>query len=138
MTPKEAAFKSLKALAKTTPAILSAILFIGLISAIIPKSFYAKLFIGNVIFDSVIGALVGSIAAGNPVTSYILGGEMLDQGVSLIAVTAFIVAWVTVGVVQLPAEAVILGKRFSLFRNLLAFASAIAVALITALIMPIL
>ena len=55
------------------------------------------------------------------------------EGISLYAVTAFIVAWVTVGMIQLPAEAAILGKRFAILRNFLSFLLSIAVA-ITAVI----
>ena len=82
-------------------------------------------------FDSFIGSAIGSISAGTPITSYIFGGELLKQGVGLIAVTAFLVAWVTVGFVQLPAESMILGKRFAFIRNLTAFVLAIIAALIT-------
>jgi hypothetical protein len=78
-----------------------------------------------------VGAVLGSVAAGNPLAGYILGGELLAGGVSLIAVTALIVAWVTVGVVQLPAESLLLGRRFALSRNLLGFLSAIAIAYLT-------
>jgi len=38
---------------------------------------------------------------------------------------------VTVGVIQLPAEASILGKRFALTRNILSFIFAILVAIAT-------
>jgi hypothetical protein len=51
--------------------------------------------------------------------------------VSLFAVVAFIVAWVTVGVVQFPAEAAILGRRFAAARNLLAFMLAMVVSIAT-------
>ena len=64
-------------------------------------------------------------------TSYVLGGELFKQGVSLVAVTAFLVAWVTVGLVQLPAESMILGKRFAITRNITAFILSIIVAIIT-------
>jgi hypothetical protein len=67
--------------------------------------------------------------------SYIIGGELLKQGISLIAVTAFIVAWVTVGFIQLPAESMILGKKFAFVRNILSFIFAIIVALITVVIL---
>ena len=56
--------------------------------------------------DTVIGSAIGSIAAGNPIMSYIIGGELMKEGVSLFAITAFIVTWVTVSIVQFPAEAV--------------------------------
>ena len=92
----------------------------------------------NAVLDSVLGSIFGSIHAGNPVTSYILGGEFLKEGVSLVAVTAFLVAWVTVGFVQLPAEAMILGKKFALVRNISSFILAIIVAIITTFIMSVL
>lgn len=61
-------------------------------------------------------------------------GEVLKQGVSLFAVTAFLVARVTVGLVQLFAEAGILGKRFAITRNLLSLLLSVFVAVIVALI----
>ncbi len=137
-TLKQSAFKAIKGLWKAFPMILGTILLISLISTLIPKSFYTKVFSKNIILDSFVGSLVGSISAGNPVTSYIFGGEMLTQGVSLLAVTAFLVAWVTVGLIQLPAESAILGKRFALLRNFSAFIFAIIVAIITVLILGVL
>jgi len=108
---------------------------ISLISTLIPKSFYTKIFVKNIFLDSLIGSIAGSVSTGTPITSYIFGGELLDQGVSLIAVSAFLVAWVTVGIIQLPAESAILGKKFTFLRNGTAFILAIIVALITVLIM---
>ena len=87
------------------------------------------------IIDTLIGALAGSIAGGNPVTSFIIGGELMSQGVSMLAITAFIVAWVTVGVIQLPAEALMLGKRFALLRNVISFITAVIIAILTVLIL---
>ena len=132
---KQSVVKAFKGLWNSFPMILGTILLISLISVIIPKSFYTTLFSKNPFFDSLIGSLIGSISAGNPLTSYIFGGEMLSQGVSLVAVTAFIVAWVTVGIIQLPAESTILGKRFALLRNFTSLILAIVVAIITVLIL---
>jgi len=53
----------------------------------------------------------------------------------LAATTAFILAWVTVGIVQLPAESMILGKRFAILRNILSFISAILIGLLTQLVL---
>ena len=131
---KQSALKSAKSLWKSLPLIFGTILLVSLISVLIPTSFYVTVFSKNIISDSFIGSLVGSISAGNPVTSYIFGGEMLKQGISLIAVTAFLVAWVTVGLIQLPAESMILGKKFAFLRNLTSFIFAIIVAIITVLI----
>jgi len=138
MTIKSATVKSAKSLWKAFPLILGTILLVSLISTIIPKSFYANVFSKNIVLDSIIGSLIGSVSAGNPITSYIFGGELLEQGISLIAVTAFLVAWVTVGVVQFPAELAILGKRFAFLRNITAFILAIIVAIVTVLILGVL
>lgn len=68
---------------------------------------------------------------GQPATSYIIGGELLGKGVSLVAMTAFLISWVTVGSIQLPAEATMLGWRFALLRNLVSFAFSVLVALLS-------
>ncbi len=135
---KQALKKSVMPLWKILPIILGVILLVSLANTLIPKQAYTTLFTGSNIFDPLIGSSLGSILAGNPVTSYILGGEMLAQGVSLLAVTAFIVAWVTVGLVQLPAESVLLGKKFAITRNIIAFLFSILTAIITVGIMAIL
>jgi uncharacterized membrane protein YraQ (UPF0718 family) len=134
---KQAIKKSAKSLFNSSPLILGTILLVSLIYSLIPKSFYINVFSKNIFFDSIIGSLVGSISAGTPITSYIFGGEMLKQGVSLVAVTSFLVAWVTVGIIQLPAESSILGKKFALLRNISAFILSIIVAILTILILKI-
>jgi len=131
---KQALSKSGKNLWKMFPIILGTILLVSLISALVPQAFYSRIFTGNHFFDPFIGSLIGSISAGTPLVSYIIGGELLKQGIGLLAVTAFLVAWVTVGIVQLPAEMMILGKKFALLRNLVSFVFAIIVAIITILI----
>ena len=67
-------------------------------------------------------------------TSYVIGGELLKNGVSLVAVMAFIVSWVTVGTVQLPAESLMLGRKFALLRNGISLIMAIAISVLTVLI----
>jgi uncharacterized membrane protein YraQ (UPF0718 family) len=131
---KEAALKAAKGIWISVPVLIGVILLISLVHAFIPKSLYSAFFRGNLILDTFIGSVLGSILAGNPVTSYVLGGELLEQGVSLLAVTAFLVAWVTVGIVQLPAEAMLLGKKFAIIRNSTAFIFAIIASIITIMV----
>lgn len=82
---------------------------------------YQNWFTGNYFFDPLIGAVAGSISFGMPITSYITGGELLKAGVSLLAVTAFIMTQTTVGLIMIPLEASSLGRRFTVTRNLLNF-----------------
>ena len=113
------------------PIILGVLLLVSILNILVPKEFYVSLFGKIPILDPIIGSFFGSILAGSPVTSYVIGGELLLQGISLITVTAFIVAWVTVGVIQIPAESIMLGKKFAIIRNLTAFVFAILVAIAT-------
>ncbi|WP_245526299.1 permease [Nitratifractor salsuginis] len=113
------------------PMILAIVGLVGLFQSYITQEMFASVFDGNAVHDTLAGTLAGMIAVGQAVVSYILGGELLKQGVSLYAVTAFILAWVTLGVVQLPMEAEVLGLGFTIRRNLLAFISTLLVSVMT-------
>ncbi len=132
---REATIKAARAMYRSLPIICGIIILVSLANVLIPKSFYGALFKGNFLIDPFIGSFLGSILAGSPITSYVISGELLKQGISLVAVTAFIVSWVTVGVVQLPAEIMLLGKKFAIIRNISAFFLAIIVAILTVLIL---
>ncbi len=134
---KQAIIKSAKSLWQAVPMLFGILLLIGFINSFLTKGVYEKIFGHGQLIDSLLGALVGSISAGSPVNSYVLGGEFLKNGVGLIAVTAFMVTWVSVGFIQLPVEGKILGMKFALWRNASAFVLAIFVAIITSLIMKI-
>lgn len=122
---------SAKQFTNLLPILVGVVLLIGLFNAFISKELLSSIFTGNTALDTLWGACFGSILAGNPINSYVLGGELLEYGVSLFAVTALIIAWVTVGLVQLPAEIAALGRRFALVRSGISFVLAIAIALIT-------
>jgi predicted Fe-Mo cluster-binding NifX family protein len=119
------------------PILIGVVLLIGLFNALVPAESLASLFSGNAILDTLWGACSGSILAGNPINSYVIGGELLKRGVSLFAVTALIITWVTVGLVQLPAEMAALGRRFALVRNAICFILSVPIALITVIILNI-
>lgn len=127
---KKAIKSASKNLWKSTPIILIVISLISLLMSFISKDSISKLFTGSFL-DLFTGGVVGSFFAGNPITSYVISGELLKSGVSLIAVTAFIVSWVTVGLIQLPAEIDMLGKKFAITRNVSALIFSMIVALIT-------
>jgi uncharacterized membrane protein YraQ (UPF0718 family) len=124
-------YKALKGFSSTLPVLIAVILMIGLFKNYISPALISSIFTGELFKDTLIGSVIGSISAGNPITSYIIGGELLSLGVSFFAVAAFIIAWVTVGIIQIPAEASILGKRFTLIRNSLSFLFSIIIAIAT-------
>jgi len=122
-------YKAFKSFGTALPMLLGVILVLGLFRSFVSSRMLSAVFTGELFQDTVMGSLIGSISGGNAVTSYVIGGELIKQNVSLVAVTAFIVAWVTVGIIQFPAEAAILGKRFACVRNILSFVLSILVSI---------
>ncbi|QYZ79462.1 hypothetical protein E2N92_08495 [Methanofollis formosanus] len=135
MEIRSSAKKTAKSFLQIVPMIAGVLLLVSLLTAAIPEEAYAALFTGHPVLDPLVGAAAGSVAAGNPVTSYVIGGELLRVGVSLTAVTAFIVAWVSVGLVSLPAEMEVMGRRFALARNAISFLCAVLMAVLVVLVL---
>lgn len=113
------------------PMLLGVIGLVGLFQSLVTPTMLASLFRGNPVFDTLTGTLSGSVASGNPIVSYLIGGELLKLGISLYAVSAFILSWVTMGFVHLPAEIEVFGGRFTFYRNLLAFIFTMLIAVMT-------
>jgi len=128
---KDSLRKTIKTFFNVLPIIVGMLLLTSLLITVFPEQISAGLFGNGDILDTLLGASIGSIAAGHPLASYLLGGELLGGGVSLIAVTALVVTWVTVGIVQLPAESLLLGTRFAVYRNIISFIAAISIAFLT-------
>ncbi len=113
------------------PMILAVVGLVGLFQAIVTPELLRTFFTGNVLWDTLVGTVAGGIAAGQAMVSYIIGGELLKEGISMYAVAAFVLSWVTLGVVQLPLEVEVLGQRFTVLRNVLAFLFTILIAILT-------
>jgi uncharacterized membrane protein YraQ (UPF0718 family) len=128
---KQVFIKTSKGFLKNIPMMIGVILLISLLKTFVSFETISTLFIGKPLADTALGALFGSVLAGNSINSYIIGKEMLASGISLLAVTSFLVAWVTVGFVQIPAESKILGNRFTLIRNSLSVILSILVSMTT-------
>ena len=120
--------KTLASFVRLLPIILGMLLLTMLVLTFMPDTVSSRLFGHGALLDTLLGAGLGGVSVGHPLVSYILGGELLAGGVSLYAVTALLVSWVTVGVVQMPAEAMMLGWRFAVLRNLLALAGSVLLA----------
>lgn len=120
------------------PILVGVVLLIGLFNTFVSEELLSSIFSGNLAVDTIFGACFGSVFAGNPINSYVIGGEALEYGVSLYAVTALIITWVSVGLVQLPAEVAALGGRFALVRNGISFVLAIAIAILSVAVLNLL
>ncbi|SMC18885.1 Predicted Fe-Mo cluster-binding protein, NifX family [Desulfacinum hydrothermale DSM 13146] len=130
--------KTAKQFSSIFPMLAGVVFLIGLFHAFVHKRLLFSIFSGKPLHDTVLGAFGGSVFAGNPINSYVIGDTLLKMGVSPYAVSALIVTWVTVGLVQLPAEIGSLGPRFALVRNGTAFLASIIIAFLTVYLVRIL
>jgi uncharacterized membrane protein YraQ (UPF0718 family) len=119
------------------PMVIAIVGLVGLFLTFVSNEMLSSMFSGSIVGDTLVGTLAGAIAVGQAMISYIIGGELLKDGVSLYAVTAFILSWVSLGFVQLPAEFEVMGVKFTIIRNILAFISTILIAVITVTIVRI-
>jgi len=128
---KTALVNTFKTLTMVMPMLLSVIGLMGLFEALVTPEMIQSVFKGSVLSDTLIGTGVGAISVGQPFLSYAIAGELLDDGVSLYAVTAFILSFVTLGLIQLPLEWSLFGTRFTVLRNVLSFIFALLISIAT-------
>lgn len=98
-----------------------------LISMLKELDFFNKIipYIENNFIGILFSDLFGSISAWNVLNSYIIVDSIWNFEENLLIITTFLVAWVTVWIVQLPAEIYFLWKKFSIIRNMISFIFAI-------------
>ncbi|MFO7710565.1 MAG: hypothetical protein R6V53_02260, partial [Candidatus Woesearchaeota archaeon] len=48
------------------PMLIGVLMIVSFLKALIPPESYQKVFTGNILLDPLIGAVIGSISAGNP------------------------------------------------------------------------
>lgn len=123
--------KTAKQFFSMAPVLMGVILIMGLIQSFLSRELILKIFSGNPLTDTIIGAFAGSIFAGNPVNSYVIGQSLLELGAGWAGVCALMMSWVSIGLVQMPAEAHAMGVRFALVRNGAAFVVTILASLLT-------
>jgi len=127
----DALARSGRQFAAMLPVLLGVMLLAGLFKVFVSAQTLKAAYSGTPVTDALSGAFLGSIMGGNAVNSYVIGEALQDAGVSLFAVTAILTTWVTVGLIQLPAEISAFGSRFAVARNAVAFALAVPLALLT-------
>lgn len=135
---KEALKKSLLSLILVLPMIIAVIALVGLFQTYVTPDKFSFLFGKSPLLDTLSGTLIGAISVGHGMISYVIAEGFLQQGISNFGVAAFILAWVTLGFIQLPAEASVFGVRFTIYRNILTLISTILVAYFTVITVGIL
>lgn len=101
------------------PIILGILLLIALIKNYVSMSFLYT--IENKFLLWVFVDILWGLFAGNPINSYIIASEFWPIADNIIIIWTFLISWVTVGIVQIPAESYYFGKKYTIIRNILAF-----------------
>jgi len=116
-----------------TPMMLAVIGLVGIMQVYLSPEILATFFGYGSMTDTLVGTVAGAVSMGQGMISYVVAEGLMEQGISHYALSAFILAWVTLGVVQLPSEASIFGVRFTFYRNVLTLISTIVIAYVTVL-----
>ena len=120
-----------RALINILPLLLAIFALVGLFQEFLPPNMIESILgKGNRFLSLLLGGLLGAVAIGPPLASYPIAGSLLAGGAWPPAVAAFILSWISVGIVTLPFEAKIFSWRFALVRNTLTFFTALLSGLI--------
>ncbi len=121
---------------KVLPMALTVVVLVGLLLGFVPGGLISRT-IGREsgLIGVLIAAAVGAVLYIPSIVAFPLAGSFVRSGASVGAVAAFITTLTMVGLVTLPLEAELLGKRLALSRNAMSLVLAVAIALIMGVIL---
>jgi uncharacterized membrane protein YraQ (UPF0718 family) len=123
-------------LVKMLPMLLAIFGLIGLFQEFVPPELvYKYLNDSNGYMALLFGAIAGSISIGPPLAAYPLAETLIASGAWPPAIAAFILSWISVGIVTLPLEGSIFGYRFALLRNGISFLAAMLSGLLLGMLL---
>lgn len=125
------AMKKSKGMMKNMIGDIIAILFlIGLVLTFVPpESIEEVLGSENVLFSTLLAAVVGSVTLIPAFVAFPLVGSLVSVGASIVPAVAFLTTLTMVGIVTYPLEKKEFGLKFTFTRNILSFIFAILIAL---------
>jgi len=65
-------YKAFGSLKQVLPMLLGIVLLLGLFQTFITREMILSVFEEKMLHDTIIGSIIGSVSAGNPITSYIM------------------------------------------------------------------
>ena len=125
---KQAFFKGCRSLSNMMPQFLGIIFIVGITLAMLkPETISSILGGSSGAFGIVLSAVVGSIAMMPTFVAFSTGDMLLKSGAGIAQVAALISTLTLIGIITIPMEANYIGKKATLYRNLLAFIFSIMV-----------
>lgn len=126
---KKALMKAWKSFENILPQLLSILVIIGIALAVLNPRVISDLIGSGSGFPGVaMAALVGAIALIPGFVAFPLAAALLEGGAGYMQIGALVSTLMMVGVLTIPLEIKIMGKKAALIRNVLAFLFSFAVA----------
>lgn len=120
-----------RSLRKLIPLLIAVFGMVGLFQVFLsPQQVEQTLGPGNGWMSLLLGGALGAVSIGPPLAAYPLAGSMLDAGAWPPAVAAFVICWISIGVITLPFEASVFSLRYALLRNSIGFIVALLIGLL--------
>lgn len=128
---KQALKKAWKSVENILPQILSVFLIVGIVLSVLDEQTISVL-IGNEsgIFGIAISGIIGAITLIPGFVAFPLAASLLDAGAGYAQIAMFVSTLMMVGIITLPMESSIFGKKLAVRRNVLAFIFCIFVTLV--------
>ncbi len=128
---KQSLVKAWKSFENILPQMLGMIVSVGIIISLMSPETISKIIGGSSSwYGVIIAAIVGSITLMPAFVAFPMAAILLQNGAGYMQLSAFVSTLTMVGVLTLPLEIKYFGKKFSLYRNSLAFVLSFVVAFI--------
>ena len=126
---KKALLKGWKSIENILPQFLGIILVVGITLAVLKPEMISNI-VGNNsgILGVVFSAVIGSIIMMPTFLAFSTGDMLLKSGAGVAQVIALISTLTLIGIITIPLEAKYIGKKATIYRNILAFVFSIIVA----------
>lgn len=133
---KKALKKTWKAFENILPQLLAIVVIIGIMLALLSPETISKIIGKDAgIWGLFIALSIGSIALIPGFVAFPLAAALLNNGAGYMQIAAFVSALMMVGVITIPMEIQIFGKKMTVIRNVSAIAFSIIVALVIGWVM---
>ena len=133
---KEALKATFKIFYVVLPVLIFVFVLMGLIEAYISRETIVSI-LGQKsgILGILYAEIVGSVALFMPPAVFPFGGYLLKNGASYGSIAGFVFTAILIGITTLPLEFKLLGKRFTIFRNIFIFVLAFFISLLMEVIL---
>ncbi len=126
---KKAILKGWKSIENILPQFLGIILVVGITLAVLKPEMISNIVGSNSgILGVVFSAVIGSIIMMPTFVAFSTGDMLIKSGAGIAQVVALISTLTLIGIITIPLEAKYIGKKATIYRNILAFLFSIIVA----------